>query len=193
VTARAVLFHGLMEDVVSELAARRCEFVRFLQRQLGNEALAEDVFQDAFARALEKAHTLRRGESAVSWLYRVLRNAVIDHRRRRAAAERAVDAVAAETDEASPEVPPDDRDALCKCIGEIAASLKPQYSEALRRIEIDGLAVHEYAKESGLARGTAAVRVFRARVALRRRVQLSCGACAAGGCTDCTCSRHGVA
>lgn len=173
--------------IVATLVARRCEFVRFLERKLGNAALAEDVFQDAFARSLEKVHAIRRGESAVSWLYRVLRNAVIDHHRRRATSDRALAALSSELDE---ELPLDERSALCKCVGELARSLKPEYGEALQRIEIDGVPVKDYAKEAGLSGGTAAVRVFRARRALRRHVSRSCGACAKGGCVDCSCAKR---
>lgn len=39
------------------------------------------------------------------------------------------------------------RDVVCQCVGELAATLKPEYAEALRRIEIDGVPVKDYAHE----------------------------------------------
>ena len=45
----------------------------------------------------------------------------------------------------------------------------------------------DYAQRKGLTAGNAAVRVFRAREALKRRVAESCGACAEHGCLNCTC------
>jgi RNA polymerase sigma-70 factor (ECF subfamily) len=52
---------------------------------------------------------------------------------------------------------------------------------------VDGLAVKDYAEEAGISPSNAAVRVFRAREALRGQVSRSCGTCADHGCLDCTC------
>jgi len=43
------------------------------------------------------------------------------------------------------------------------------------------------AAASGISENNAAVRVHRARQALRKQVQLTCGACATHGCVDCRC------
>jgi DNA-directed RNA polymerase specialized sigma24 family protein len=77
--------------------------------------------------------------------------------------------------------------AVCQCVGELAGTLKPEYASALKRIEIDGLAMKAYAAEAGISSSNAAVRVFRARQALRKQVARSCGTCADHGCLDCTC------
>jgi RNA polymerase sigma-70 factor (ECF subfamily) len=49
--------------------------------------------------------------------------------------------------------------------------------------------VKAYAEQKGLSSSNAAVRVFRAREALKKRVIESCGTCAEHGCVDCTCKR----
>jgi RNA polymerase sigma-70 factor (ECF subfamily) len=116
----------------------------------------------------------------------VLRNAVIDHHRRRAVASRGLDAFAAELDaagDASEELEP----VTCRCVALLAETLKPEYADALRRIEIDGVAVKDYAAERAISASNAGVRIFRAREALRRQVARSCGTCAEHGCLDCTC------
>ena len=46
-----------------------------------------------------------------------------------------------------------------------------------------------YAEQKGLSSNNAAVRVFRAREALKKRVIESCGTCAEHGCVNCTCKR----
>ena len=71
-------------------------FLRFLERRVGSREDAEDILQDAFGRSLDKLDRLGDDESIVRWFYRVLRNAVIDHYRRKAAAGRARDAFASE-------------------------------------------------------------------------------------------------
>ena len=64
---------------------------------------------------------------------------------------------------------------------------------ALRRIDVDGVSVQDYAAEAGITANNAGVRVFRARQALRKRVVKWCGACAERGCIDCTCGEPGSA
>lgn len=71
----------------------------------------------------------------------------------------------------------------------LAATLKPEYAEALEAIEVAGTPVKIFAEQKGLSPNNAGVRVFRAREALKRRVMESCGTCAEHGCLDCTCTR----
>ena len=162
-------------------------FLRFLERRVGNRDTAEDLLQDAFGRAIEHLDELRENESIVAWFYRVLRNAVIDHYRRSDAAHRAAEAFARDFEEAVP--PHDVHDAICACISDLARTLKPEYAEALRQIDVEGMPVKEFAERSGISAGNAGVRVFRAREALRRQVVASCGTCAEHGCVDCRCGR----
>ena len=71
----------------------------------------------------------------------------------------------------------------------LAATLKPEYAEALQAIEVTGTPVKAFAEQKGLSSSNAAVRVFRAREALKKRVIESCGTCAEHGCLNCTCKR----
>ena len=80
--------------------------------------------------------------------------------------------------------------ASCRCVGELVEGLKPEYAEALTRIEVDGVAVKDYAAERGITPNNAAVRVHRARKALARELESCCGGCATLGCADCTCESH---
>ena len=170
------------------LVANHRAFLAFLERRVESRAVAEDILQEAFVRGLTKARDLRNEESTVAWFYRLLRNAVIDHYRRNATARRGLEALATEV-EHEHDPSPDLRDAVCQCIGQLAGTLKPEYANALKRIEVDGVAVKDYADEAGISRANAAVRVFRARDALRQQVTRSCSTCADHGCLDCTCRR----
>lgn len=178
----------LSPEVVTTLVRNHREFLAFLQRRLGDRALAEDILQEAFVRGIDRLGELEQNESATAWFYRILRNSVIDHHRRRASADRKLEAFAKELDQ-HVEPQEDVKGAVCQCVGELAGTLKPEYAEALRRVEIDGLAVKDYASEAGISSNNAAVRVFRAREALRKQVSKSCGTCADHGCLDCTCER----
>jgi RNA polymerase sigma-70 factor (ECF subfamily) len=75
-------------------------------------------------------------------------------------------------------------------VSRLAAALKREYAEALQAIDVSGASVKKFAEDRGLSAGNAAVRVFRAREALRKRVTESCGVCAEHGCLDCTCRQR---
>jgi RNA polymerase sigma-70 factor (ECF subfamily) len=177
-----------MSDPTATLVANHREFLAFLEKRVGNRAIAEDILQDAFVRGVTKLDSVENDESVVAWFYRLLRNAVVDHYRRKGSSARTLDALAAEL-EGSFEPAPEVKQAVCQCVKRLASTLKPEYAEALQRIEVEGVAVKDYAAESGISSGNAAVRVFRAREALRKQVTRSCGTCAEHGCLDCTC-RH---
>lgn len=167
------------------LVAAHREFLRFLERKLGDRAVAEDLLQAAFVRAATKLDQLRDDESATAWFYRILRNAVIDHHRRQGRREAKLDALAHELEAEQPQ--PDTRDAICRCVGELLDTLQPGYADALRRIDLEGMAVKDYAAQVEITANNAGVRVFRAREALRKQVLRSCGTCAEHGCVDCCC------
>ena len=176
--------------VIESLVKNHRQFLAFLEKRVGSRTLAEDLLQEAFVRGMAKAQDLRSDESAVAWFYRLLRNAVIDQRRRSGAAERKLEAFGNEIEAtAEPEV--ELRGAICRCVAELAGTLKPEYGEALQRIDVDGLAVKDYADQAGISSNNAGVRVFRAREALRKQVVRSCGTCAEHGCLDCTCQPSG--
>lgn len=176
-----------MEDsvVAAKLVENHRAFLSFLERRVGNRAEAEDILQDAFVRATERAETVENDESVVAWFYRMLRNAVIDHHRRKGASGRALERFAAELDEVVPAT--ETREVVCRCILDLASTLKPEYAEALKRVEIEGHLVKDWAAEAGIEANNAAVRLHRAREALRKTVARSCGTCAEHGCLDCTC------
>ena len=163
-------------------------FLRYLERRVGDRALAEDILQDAFAKVVARPEQAPTDEAIVPWFYRTLRNAAVDKFRRRGAADRAYEAFARELE--THETPSIDMETeICACVSRLAATLKPEYAEALQAIEVTGTPVKAYAEQKGLSSSNAAVRVFRAREALKKRVIESCGACAEHGCLNCTCKR----
>ena len=173
-------------EISEQLVENHRQFLSFLERRLNDRALAEDLLQDAFVKTLVKGDELRDEGSSVAWFYRMLRNAVIDQYRRAGAQNRALELLAREMSDAV-EPPPELREQICGCVTRLAETLKPEYADAIRRVELDDVAVQDYAKEAGITPNNAAVRVFRAREALRKQVTKSCGTCAEHGCVDCSC------
>jgi RNA polymerase sigma-70 factor (ECF subfamily) len=172
---------------VATLLANQRRFLDFLVARVGNSADAEEILQAAFVRSLEKAESLRDSESAVAWFYRLLRTAVIDHYRKGASRNRAIDAFAQQL--AEPETAPDaDMErVVCQCIEELVPLLEPKHAEMIERIDLGGSDITTAANALGITPGNARVRLHRARSALRRAVEQACRTCAEHGCTDCTC------
>jgi RNA polymerase sigma-70 factor (ECF subfamily) len=178
--------------VIEQLVGSHRQFLSFLQKRVESREVAEDILQSAFARSLERADELRDNESAVAWFYRVLRNATIDHYRRRDSTQRAYDGWGKEL--VLHEMP----DALtkteiCQCVSALAATLKPEYRDALQLIDVEDGSLNDLAGKTGITVSNAAVRVHRAREALRKQVVTACGTCAEHGCFDCQCKPKGAA
>ena len=174
-------------EVVKTLVANHRRFLAFLERRVGSREVAEDLLQEAFVRGLAAAPQLREEDSAVAWFYRMLRNALVDHWRRRASEQRAVDRAATLADESVPAVDAELMDTVCACVGELVETLKPEYADAVRRVDLGNASVKTFAESAGITANNASVRLYRGREALRRQVQRACGTCADHGCLDCTC------
>src|SRR5215210_2469113 len=174
-------------EVLQTLLDNHARFLAFLERRLGSREEAEDILQEAFVRSLDHASSLRSSTAATSWFCRVLRNAVTDHYRRQNTQGRALDRFAAEIED--PEAADRELEAVvCQCVLSLVETLKPEYGAAIRRVDLDGLSVRDFAAEAGVTPGNAGVRLHRAREALGRQLASSCGTCLAHGCLDCRCS-----
>jgi RNA polymerase sigma-70 factor (ECF subfamily) len=173
---------------IATLLENHRAFLGYLERRVGDRALAEDILQDAFAKLVARPEQAPIDEGVVPWFYRTLRNAAVDQFRRRGAADRASEAFARELEN---EAPTDEMEAeICACVSRLAGTLKPEYAEALQAVEVGGTPVKTFAEQKGLSPSNAGVRVFRAREALKKRVMESCGTCAEHGCVNCTCQHH---
>ena len=176
-------------EVLNVLVENHRRFLTFLERRVGSREVAEDILQDAFVRGLASATQLRDEDSVIAWFYRSLRNALVDHWRRRASENRTIERAAAVAEDSAQPVDEELMTTVCACAGELLDTLKPQYAEALRRVDLGGESVKAFAAASGITANSASVRLFRGREALRKQVQRSCGTCADHGCLDCTCGR----
>jgi RNA polymerase sigma factor (sigma-70 family) len=171
---------------ISALLDNHRVFLRYLERRVGDRALAEDILQDAFVKVVERPDQAPADEGVVPWFYRTLRNAAIDRFRRQGASTRAVEAFAREMEQY--ESPTQEMEGeICACVSRLASTLKPEYAEALQEIDVRGTPVKSFAEQHQLSASNAGVRVFRAREALKKRVSESCGTCAEHGCVNCTC------
>jgi RNA polymerase sigma factor (sigma-70 family) len=172
-------------EVLRVLLDNHARFLGFLERRVGSRDEAEDILQEAFVRSLDRVPP--NPESAITWFYRVLRNALTDYYRRGESRGRAIDRLAAESP-AAMEPDPELAATVCACVLSLVETLKPEYVEAIRRVDLEGASVRGYAEQVGISPGNAGVRLHRAREALRQQLARSCGTCLTHGCIDCTCN-----
>lgn len=174
--------------VTAVLVENHRRFLAFLERRVPTREAAEDILQDAFVRGMTKAPPLSSAESILAWFYRVLRNAIIDYHRRTGSQARALDRLAREMGEAA--APPADAElfaTVCDCVRSLVTTLTPAYAEAIRRVDLDGAGLQDFAREQGITANNAGVRLHRAHRALERRVRETCATCADHGCVQCSC------
>ena len=186
-------------QTISELVDSRRDFLRFVRRRVADPGIAEDILQSAYLRAVERSSDLRQDESAAAWFYRILRNAIIDHYRRRATEASGLDRWLTELD-ASPAAMstsqgkftlvtrhPEAPSLLCRCIDAVISSLSPNYADVLREVDLEEVSLSDFASRHSITAANAAVRAHRARAALKRGLARNCGSCAKNACIDCTC------
>jgi len=168
------------------LVENRARFLAFLERRVGGRDAAEEILQQAYVRGMDRGGSLRAGESAVAWFYRLLRNALIDHRRRCDAERRALAAYAGEAATAA-----DDDGALleavCSCVTALVDTLKPELADIVRNVDLGGVALRAYAARAGVTANNAAVRLHRGRQALGRQLRRTCAASNVAAFRDCDC------
>lgn len=139
-------------------------------------ALAEDVAQDAFLRAYQKASTFRGGSSVKAWLYRIAINRAHDELRRiRRKGEISLESAeigGLELDESrtkSPEALAAARE-LERHVAVALSEMREEYRTALMLREMEGMTYREIAELLEWPLGTVQIRVHRGRLELRSRL-----------------------
>lgn len=152
----------------------RTELVRFVRARVADEAAADDIVHDVLLRALRELEGPEPPVHLRGWLYRVTRNAIVDHYR----ARRVPEALGEELPEEVGAAPAEDEGSaereLARCLAPLLGTLAPDYREALTLAEVDGLAQWEIAERAGLTLSGAKSRVQRARKMLREAILACC-------------------
>lgn len=149
-------------------------FARYLCR---DAALAEDLVQDTFTRALDGQAQFLPGSNLKAWLFRILRNLHVDGRRRD---RRNPVALRPDDDEREP-APPDtwlrgdiEIDRLRSIVARDIESALARLSDDARTVillDLEGCTETEIANVMDIAIGTVKSRLARARAVLREQLQ----------------------
>lgn len=185
-TARESGLAGILQDLLS----RESDFRAFLRRRVSDDAMAEDLLQQSFMRAVQQEHRGEPPEQVVAWFYRILRNAVVDYYRARASDDKKTVAFLHELQASGDDKTPvldEVRPSVCACLQRLLPGLRPAYADLLRRIDLEGEAPAAVAQDLGVTMNNLTVRLHRARLALRKSLEQTCGVCTKHGCLNCTC------
>ena len=166
-------------ELLLQLTARREEFLAFVRRRSGQAIEPEDVMQRALLRAAEHAEQLRDPKRLGAWFYAILRRVLADARQQqRRLGTGSIDSV----ELAAPEAP-----SACTCSLQLLELLPAAYADILRRVDVGGQDLSVVAEQLGTSPNNAAVRLHRARQALRDKLQERCGTTSSGACQNCRC------
>jgi RNA polymerase sigma-70 factor (ECF subfamily) len=151
------------------VAAHRDRAVGMAWRLLGGDrAAAEDVAQEAFARAHGALGRFRGDASLPTWFFRILVNEAHRHRRWRWVRERFAGAMPEEPDDPRPAAPGDP--ALRKRVAHALGRLPRGQREAFVLVHLEGLTLREAAETTGRATGTLKSHLHRAIHSLRAQL-----------------------
>ncbi len=173
-------------DVVHALVENHRRFRAFLAQRVENADDAEDILQAALLKGVAKGGSVRDHESVVPWFYRLLRNAITDYYRHRGAEAKALERAAGFATDAH-ELEPEVERAICQCMYDLLPTLPEDYAMLLRRVDLEEETIAEVAADTGMTANNVRVKLHRARHALRKQLERSCGSCTEHGCLDCTC------
>ena len=167
--------------VATTLDEQRATFEAFVRARVRPDEV-EDLLQRAALRAMESADRLDDPERVEAWLHRIHRNLVIDTYRGRASEDRHLDRDSAVPERAGAEV-----DDPCSCSVVQAARLPASYATILSMVDTAGVELRDAARELEITPNNAAVRLHRARKALRQAMLDHCGVTDPRDCGVCPC------
>jgi RNA polymerase sigma-70 factor (ECF subfamily) len=166
---------GGADEVVRHALAQADALYNFARWLTRDPVEAEDLVQETYARALGAAQQFQAGSNLKAWLFRILRNALIDRRRRsqREGSLPYVEDLDAEGDLAGPTVSELQLDQIRALVAEDVSAAVRALPESFRTVillDLEGMTEAEVANVSGCAPGTVKSRLSRARAMLRERL-----------------------
>ena len=147
---------------------------RFILRQCSNSSVAEELYQDVWARLIKARETYQVSAKFTTWLYQIAQNRLIDHYRKESTGKSAnhsssgLDELPA-TEKEQPDIQADYREKITKLLREIEKLPESQKQAFLLKQEA-GLSVAEIAKVMGVNDETAKSRLRYAVQKLRSQI-----------------------
>jgi len=169
------------DELAHQLSADRARHLRYLRSRLPSFEEAEDALQDATLKLMRHADIFIRTENPEAWVGVALRNTVIDRYRRAAARRRLAESLSIEPAQSTES---DEEDTLTPiaCLKATLPSLKYEYRSLLQQVYLGDVTINDVARREQLTANNVAVRLHRARNALRQKMQHQCQTCPLEDC-----------
>ncbi len=170
----------------ARLVPFRAQIQRHILAMVRNQAEAEELTQDTYARALERIEQLRDPQAALAWLYRIATNVALDRLRQRRPPMIPLDTVASAGEQAEEAAERErarapsllegalESSEMSECVQGYLAALPDDYRIAILLHDAHGLSNPEIAELLGCSLATAKIRVHRARARLRETLATAC-------------------
>lgn len=157
--------------MIDELHDHVADLRRYAFVLCRNTPDADDLVQETLVKAIAAAGTFTRGRSLRVWLFGILHNTFVSHRRQFARRARATAFL--ETAEPAPATatPEQERHIEVRQTLNLFARLSEDQRMALILVAIDGLSYEEAAEALGVPVGTVMSRLARGRERLRRLIE----------------------
>jgi RNA polymerase sigma-70 factor (ECF subfamily) len=157
-----------MNCLTTAWMAHAPELRGWLRRGTHNPALADDLLQDLFLKALRQGNRFCELQNARAWLFEVARNLLADQMRVAHHMVELPDDLVAQIEDIATV------DTLSSCLPRVLSELSPNDREAITQCDLQGMAQADYARAKGLSLSAAKSRLQRARVKLRSQMSQAC-------------------
>ncbi|MBX9658085.1 MAG: RNA polymerase sigma factor SigZ [Nitrospiraceae bacterium] len=151
----------------------------FIAKRVADDASVDDLLQEVFLKIHDKIDQVQDPRNLVSWIFTVTRHVIIDyyrasHRHRELPAGLATDVETLMAAREPMDEPDEPRIQLAGCLRPMVDQLAPEYRDALRLVELDGLTQQAAASTLGLSLSGMKSRVQRGRRQLKALLHDCC-------------------
>lgn len=146
----------------------RRPLLAYLRRQVGDGALAEDLLQEVFAKALGAVQRQVAPRHVRAWLYGIARNTVVDHFRQHRPSESLPEELLAPASTEEPD------QALAQCLLPLMQHLPALYRYTVIATDIEGVRHQDLAQAWGVSVSAIKSRASRGRGLLKQRLLQCC-------------------
>ena len=185
--------HGVRTPATARTAVRTAivdsydRLRNYLQRRFNSVADAEEVLQVFVLKALERSADVRDAESVRGWLSKVLATTIADFHRQTSRHKIRETPLSTELSDRLAAVT--EVELACECLYAHLLSLKSEHAEVIRRVDLGGESMEAVAADLGITVNNLTVRLYRARQALKERLESRCVICREESFWACRCDR----
>ncbi|MDO6695224.1 sigma-70 family RNA polymerase sigma factor [Aliiglaciecola sp. 3_MG-2023] len=157
-----------MKCILQAIHDNESELSAFLRHRVSDAMVADDLLQEVKLRAVLQGQKFCNVKQPRAWLFRVTRNILVDHNRRRKGM------LEVSTEISQPEHELEEIDLLSECVNRNLAKLTCADKEILEFCDLKNNTVKAYALNKAISLSAAKARLLRARQRLRDSIEVHC-------------------